>query len=462
VGAGDTSGPLNFFCLIPAGWLAGWDSFLAIRICALLALAACLTLVHQCLALVYPPRTVRLATFSAAVLEALTNSVDLQHFSSELLSLVWLSVAAYAALRRWVYRGGPLWSGLGGLMLGAVPMSKLQPAPLAFCAGLYWLWAEFRHRGPETLRHRNYLMIGAVLPTLLFVLPVLIAGQWDNFVNSFLRFNLGYAAAGDTSPVRWLEGMLAKSREQDSLLHLWLPGMILWCALAFRAHAIGDRIARRFTFLALTATVLATFCVVRAGRPFLHYWQLVIPALTLLLGALLGNLAAAPAGAAKSDRGLMAAAALALVLTLGGHRLVKPSFFVGAFTYFEAHPRNPISDHILAHARPGDAIAIWGWSNYIYVETGLRQSTQDAEIERSVRPGPLQQFFRERFLADLMVTRPALFVDSVGPCSIYFQAPALKHDRNFPELGAVIRADYVLVDEVDGAQIYRRRDRVAR
>jgi hypothetical protein len=456
---GATSGPLNFLPLIPVGWLAGWDSYPGLRLAALGLLGASLILIHQCLSLVYPPRAVRLATFSAALLVALTNSVDLLHYSSELVPVFCLSAAAYAAARRGLQAGGPAWSGLGGLMLGAVPLCKLQAAPLALAAGLYWLGVELRARGPAANRHRVYLLAGAVLPAGLILFPVLLAGQWDNFVTTYLFANLSYAATGSSSAGNLIALILAKSFEQDSLLHLWLPGTILWSALAFRGRALPDRAARQFTLLALAATAISVFCVLRPGRPFLHYWQLVIPPLTLLLGALLGNLATAtPDGPSKFNRWLMAACALALLGTLGGHRLRVPNLFVGAFAYFEAHPREPLSDRIRAHAQPGEAIAIWGWSNYLYVETGLRQATRESNLEGSILPGPYQQFFRDRFLADLMVARPATFVDSVGPGSIIYQAPALRHDRNYPELAAVIRADYVLVDEFEQSRIYRRRD----
>lgn len=455
---GATSGPLNFFALMPAGWVFGWDSFPGIRLTALLLLAGCLTLVHQCLALVYPPRAVRLATLSAAAFEAVTNSVDLLHYSTELLSLLWLAGAGYAAGRRWLRAGGPGWSGLGGLLLGAVPMSKLQAAPLALASGAVWLWAEWRARGPGGGRHLVYLVVGAVLPLVLFVVPVLIAGHWDNFITSYFLFNFSYTATGTDSLLQLLRDVSAKSIEQDSLLGFWLPATLIWCALAFRVRPLPDRAARVTTWLAFGATVVAILCVLRAGRPFLHYWQLVVPPVTLLLGALLGNLAAAPVTRRWSDRSLIALCALVLLAGPYWHRVRNPNRLVGAFTYFERHPRNTVSARVLAHARPGETLAVWGWANYLYVETGLRQATQDAQIERAITPGPLQAFFRDRFLADLMVTRPALFVDAVGPCSLYFQSPALKHDRNYPELGAVIRTDYVLVDEVDGAQIYRRRD----
>ena len=111
-----------------------------------------------------------------------------------------------------------------------------------------------------------------------------------------------------------------------------------------------------------------------------------------------------------------------------------------------------------AHARPGEALAIWGRTDNLYVETGLRQATRDSQISGLVEPGPQQDYFRARYLADLVQAQPALFLDSVCPGSPQYTSPELAHERNYPELAAVIRANYALVETTAGARIYRRRD----
>ena len=155
----------------------------------------------------------------------------------------------------------------------------------------------------------------------------------------------------------------------------------------------------------------------------------------------------------------MAVCALGLVGSLLYHRAVHRNYFLGAFTFFRQNPLSELSARVAAHARPGEAIAIWGWSSYVYVETGLRQASREAHFGGAIAPGGMRTYFRERLLADFMQTNPAMFLDSVGPCSL--GSPPLElfsHERYFPELAAVIRANYLKVDEVTGARIYRRRD----
>ena len=57
----------------------------------------------------------------------------------------------------------------------------------------------------------------------------------------------------------------------------------------------------------------------------------------------------------------------------------------------------------------------------------------------------------------MLETKPALFLDATGSDGNYYHGPAFAHDRNFPELAAVIRADYALAETVGGARIYRRK-----
>lgn len=157
----------------------------------------------------------------------------------------------------------------------------------------------------------------------------------------------------------------------------------------------------------------------------------------------------------------MPACAVALVLVLFAHRVQRPNFFVGALGWFADHPRSELGLRLRARVHPDETIAVWGWTNSIYIETGLRQAARDAHVERLLVARPLQGYFRERFLRDILVDRPETFVDSIGPCSLYLQDPRFAHDRDFPGLAALVRDRYALVETIDGARIYRRRDLVA-
>ena len=452
---GGTSGPLNFFILWPAGILLGWGTYLSARLTALGLLALALFLVHQCLARVVGRRAARAATLGAVVLEALTNAVDLLHYSSELLPGAVLGGAAYAAVRRWHDRGGPGWNALGGVLLGAIPLTKLQVVPLAGGFGLAWLVAEFVAPATSSPRHRAYLLGGALLPVFLFSIQVTIAGIWPDVITSYFEFNLGYTGQNALPLGEVFTGAFAKTVEQDGLMQFWLPAVAGTTLLMLPFGRPLDRPARIFTWSALAGCGLAVACVLAAHRPFLHYWQIVIGPATLLWGAVLARLFAP--GARTLHRALATGCLLAVTAPLVLHRLRVPNNFVGAFTYLEANPRSELGAMVAAQLRPGDTLAIWGWTAGVFTEANVPQATRDAHFERAVEPGPFREYFRRRFLLDFLQTRPALFLDSAGPASLRYTGPEYAHDRNYPALAAVIRNEYELVDSIREGRLYRRR-----
>jgi hypothetical protein len=459
---GGTAGPLDFFALWPAGWICGWDTFFTARVTATLLIAACLVLAHQCLALLAGRSVARVAGLAALGVESLTHGADFLHYSTELVPMVLLAGAAYAAVRRWHGAGGPLWSGLGGLLLGAVPFSKLQPVPLALVMGLVWLAAELRP--PTSSRHRAYLIAGALLPAGLFACQLTIAGEWISFFRSYLVFNFQYAGAGSgETAAQSLVVMLGNALWWDNLLPVALLGAAVWLALLVRLRPCPDRALRVLTWSAAVGCAVALACIIGPKRPYLHYWQLLVVPGTLLLGALTARLVmTSPPRWKRLDQILAGGLAVVFVGLLLVHRGVYPNLFVGELAYFNHVPRSDLALHVQAQSRPGEAIAIWGRADHLYVETGLRQATRDSHVSQLIEPGPMRDYSRERYLADLVIAKPATFLDAVCPGSVQYKTPEFAHEHVYPELGRVIGANYVLVEEFEGARIYRRRDLVGR
>lgn len=459
---GASSGPFNFMALWPAGLLCGWDSYLPARFTSLGLLAITLTLAHQCMSLVLGRRVARLAGLTAVCLEAMSNSVDFLHYSTELMPMALLVAACYAAIRRWLAPGGgPGWNALGGLLLGAAPLAKLQIVPMAAPLGFCWLVAELRCTGPEAPRRRLYLLAGALLPAALFAAQITAAGEWWNVILPYFHYNIHYTQAGSLPLPRLLDMLLDISIEQDSLMHLFLAGCAGWLLLTLRFTRHPDPAARIFTMAAVAACALALYSACYPGRPFPHYWQLTVAPFVFLLGAQTATLLASPPAWRRSARWLVAACAIGAVGLMLQQRASKPNICIGAFTYMRQHPRSELATRVAAHARPGESIAIWGWTSYVYIEANLLQATRDAHFERAVAAGPYQRYFRQRFLADLINSKPALFLDSASRFSLTYQDPKFTHDQSYPELAALIREQYVLVDEVLGARIYRRRDAIS-
>ncbi len=449
---GGTVGPLPFFALWPAGWWWDWTGYFPARLTAVALLTLSLLLAHQCLALLLDRRSARLAGLAALAFEALTLSLELVHYSTELLPMALLSAAAYAAVRRWTLAGGSGWNFFGGAVLGALPFAKLQAVPLGLCFGGGWLLAEFLAGSRSPGRHRIYLLAGALLPALLFAAQITIAGEWQNVLIPYFAYNVFYTEQGLPAG-RLVTEILRLSRESDSLLHVWLPALTLWVVL-LQLIRRGPAPAARLGWIALAGCGVGLACTLYPGKPFLHYWQFMVLPLTFLLGV---SLHQAAHGADPKRTRLVAVTAAGFVGLLLGARALSPNPYLGNLAYFAQAPRTELSERVHRLARPGDTLAVWGWSSYVFVETGLRQITREACSVRSLEPSPYLEFYRLRYLRDFLRTQPDLFLDSVGPSSTRYLDPQAGHDHTFPALAEEIRTHYTLVDEFNGARLYRRR-----
>jgi len=426
-------------------------------------IAASLTFLHQVMALLLGRPAARIATLAAASLEALTQAADFLHYSTELLPVALLGTAAYAATRRWAMQGDATWNGLGGLALGAVPFGKLQPAPLAALMGLAWLAAEWRSSIPGRNRRVAYLALGALMPAALFSFQLTLAGEWESFLRSYLAFNIQYTGAGQEGLGHALTVMLGNSLLWDRLLFYSLVAGMVWLALMVRLRPVTDPDMRCLTRIAGIATLATLAVILLPQRPYLHYWQLLLLPGTLLLGTVMARLlVSSPPRWQRTERRLVILGAAVLVGTMLGVRAWSPNWFIGDMAYHWHYARTELSNRVAAWSRPGETLAIWGRTDHVYVETGLRQATRDSHFGPLVASGPQQAYVRARYLRDFLRAEPEVFLDSIGPVNPHYVDPKFTHERDYPELAALIRDRYLLVDQFEGARIYRRKDLVAR
>jgi hypothetical protein len=142
-------------------------------------------------------------------------------------------------------------------------------------------------------------------------------------------------------------------------------------------------------------------------------------------------------------------------------RIGEPQPFVGFFTANHgALVQSEVSREILHHASPGECLGMWGWMPVFWVETGLFQATRDGQTSRQIEPHPRRDYYRARFLQDLVRSRPPVFVDAVGPGNFVYQDRAQDAHETFPELRAYIADNYHLVGDIEGSRIYVRNDRL--
>ncbi len=474
-----TSGPLNTYILLPLGTLLGGDTYFSARVTAALLLGLSLILLHRMLVPLYGRAVARIAVLPALFFESFTLHDDFLHYSSELMPMALLAAGLYLWTKRLASGDSLVPNLLGGLALGAVPLAKLQAAPIAALIGLTWVAVEaFAHSGSgrERVRALAMLVTGALLPIASFASMAVVTDQWIHAVTSYIANNLWYV---EDSPLA-ISAVLADMSRQtppSAQLKPWLAGTLLLLAAAACTRLLLGRFPDSSDPSAQNATPNATFrpgprwargafvtalvavaflCIVSPRRPFPHYWQLAVVPVTLLLGHVLAW-AATPNAVAASRRltWLVPVALTVVVMTMLSFRVATPHPYLGRLHDMLAHPRVPVSAEIARLAPSGESLSVWGWIPTYYVQNGQRPATRDVTTHWAIYPGPHFEYYQERYLSDLRTSRPPVFVDALPP------GDDKRHEIRFPALGDYVAAHYRLVTEVDGNRIYLRRDDVA-
>jgi hypothetical protein len=382
---------------------------------------------------------------------------DFLQYSSEVLPVLLLSLALAAAAS-----GGAGYY-VAAVLLGLVPWSKLQAAPIGVVVGAWMLarilWPPAHKGAPLPMgRFRTASMVLglSLLPTIILIVLVARGGALEEMWRSYFVANLYYAGPFDA--LGFVSRLL--HAEWDWRVAPWsLVLLATWGAgLATRGNWI-----RRFEWLGFGSLAWAVFliswCVCcRPEESFEHYQFLLLPGMVLLtagtLGALQGD---TPAWAAVS-RCFFGGVAAYLVLNL------IPA--VSSMREMMTEPYPPAADAKLVLSRieevaPGSqGIAIWGWFPSLYVESGKPPATRHAIPHFLYGKNPSRDYLRSTYMADLLAERPQVFVDAhIRRLDRYFARDPIS---KFPALYDYVRANFTRACSVDTSsgpvEIYVRKN----
>lgn len=451
---GTTSGPLNFYVLVPLH-LAGLPlDYFVVRLFALLLVWTGLVALHRALRQHGSRLGAGAATAAAALFFALTNESDFLHYSSEHLTLALLPVAIWATLRGDKFQDVRFLN-LAAFVAGLAPWSKLQAVPLSGVVIAWALWAAWRHG--QRLATPARVALAAAAPTVAILALAASTGQWTTMWQRYLLHNLIYV--GDAPPAAEAWSKLLGHASRQGLVH-WL-GIATLAAVALAIVRAWPAIRRtRVNSLAAAAcTAAALVAVLFPQRDFLHY-LLFLPMPLAFLGG--WAWCAWERDARSRAESIAGRAAMAAVL-IAPLALRAAQGTPGIFGEFADHWRRPASADATALrgiARPGDTLAVWGWSSRTHVETQLPQAVRDPHTIWLIRDTPLRDSFRRTYLEDFSRNRPAFFLDATGPGAFIYEDRAAARHELFPALAELIARDYVMLLDVGFSRLYVRADRI--
>lgn len=451
---GTTAGPLHVYMLMPAALGVGHHGYFFARLTGHVLLLGTLFLAGTIV------RRLDRVAESVAVLAAVsafafTRSTDFQHASTELLPCFLVVLALWIHLRSPALR----WGAPGiGFLLGLVPWSKLQVAPVALGVGVALVGLACRER-----RWRDVAgMVGAaLLPTFLVAVIVASAGIWEDMVVPYLLANTIYPSATQYSTFSALRGFGAALIEDGQM------GMLLALGggLALTAHLLPRTVSRRATILTWAAWgwfAVSLFCVAAPRRPYLHYWYVLAAPLTVLIGLAVARLRAEPGPIARPASVRWSIAILAvLMLPLAAWRMAGPDrsgWIRSIFARFHRENQE-LSGLTRPFLRPADSMAIWGNRCGLYIELGLPQGTRQGHTAYQFLKSKAQGYFLRVYWEEFRRRQPAVFVDATGGDNLMSDLPNQPHE-NFAVLAEAIRRDYTLIGHRYGTRIYLRNGRL--
>ena len=476
---GSTHGPLTDWPLVVASFLRGSVDFTAARVVS--TLVVWIELISAWLIFRHFYKSVA-SVFVLPLLcaHAFTDLWRFVAYCSEHVPNTLFALGCCFLALTWQSSGaGPPRLGrlfAAGVFFGAIPFAKLQGAPIAavgIAAGMWFLVAD---RGLNWNQRRRSLLsfiVGAATIPGIIVVMVLVSRIWSDFFNSYILDNIRYAGANKFPPERtftWSEAprMLIKLgayAQNFNLFVLWLTGFGVCGSLLFPFFAKWHR---RWVIFAAVATIVACCAAMAPGRPYMHYLQLII----FPVGLFGGLVAGAVVEDFRSERFgmvfLRAARAIVVIAFLicglvpqFWWRVTETPRLVGRFIETQgALAQSEVSKEILRHGKPGERLGIWGYMPVFWVETGLIEATRDAESSHQIEPHEYRDYYRNRFLQDLLRSQPPVFIDAVGAGNFAYEDRNEFAHETFPELSDYLANNYQLVRDIDGSRIYVRNDRL--
>ncbi len=453
-----TSGPLASFPLVAMRLLGLPADYFTARLAAILlngiALAASLLATRR----LAGPRAAVAGVLSALVFFAVTVDWDILHYNSEGLPLALMSIGVWliteAQARHFT---GRAWVG-AGIFLGLLPWAKLQSVPIGMAIGVWALgWVLLQSSLSWTQRwHRAAVLVGtAVAPTILLLSCYVFGGQLDHWWTSFIIDNLIYARGIPES--LGVEKILQMASYTYALHGFFIaPSLLLAVGLSW-----SPRLHREpGCWLGVLSIAAACYAITASGRGFLHYTMfLFLPVSWLTAVALKGWLerSRTPPPARWRFAALMVLIVTPQLLVRAGGSYPT---MLGQLEHVWRFPRNEIAQVITRLKQPGDILGLWGWDPDLSVRTALPTATRETNTERQVRESELRDsYYRKRYLEEFRTSRPAFFVDAVGPNGSQFWDRTTQAHETMPELKAEIAERYVYIGDFRPWRLYLRKDR---
>lgn len=463
---GLTQGPLTIYFLIIPSWFGMPFDYSMVRLLGFIVLITVLLLTFSTFQNLFS-RKVYLIIFAPIALFYVLSQGYFSALCNEYLVLLVLAFCFW--LFSVIYNQPKPDSSklfLISFVSGMVPFAKLQGVPTAILIVVF-TGLIVMLRSDKKLKDLIVLFLGGITFPLIVLGLTVQFGAFDYFLNFYLIGNVQYSGGGTMLTKLLSFPTFLRNSGQFIILFISYTLLIASAALVLiRFKALGKSVSILF-FFALAHVCLAFYSVIKPGYYFQHYLQFLIIPLGLFSGVLLE--VALPQISWNLKKVWLASLGW-LTICMLPHIIYKVTTTMGLTAtdsriISTADLGKPleisvVSREIKKYLRAGDDITVWGWKPAYHIETMAAQGTADVMIYRIMTPAPMQKNYYEKYLNDMMRSKPVVFVDEVTNHSLWFNNPKLYRHENFKEIRNFIDKYYSHVSTVNKEKIYVRKDRL--
>ena len=467
---GNTVGPLNSLILCWPFLFGGDVTLSTVRLTALVLISIIFIFTYLSLKTISGIFFAIVLSTPLALFYSLTRNPDFLHYSSELFPLSLLVLATCITLKietqaKKVNHPGLFQVILLGLAVGAVPFSKLQATPVAFCIGVYSLFLLLRT--PKQIRKTLTIsyVISSLIPALVLLAPLLATGDLHHFYYSYILW--GFVYIKTPLSAMELQSLVATDPALESIIYFSLTLSITFLAtrLFFILKNKSPFFMPIYTAALLSATV---FAIIRPGNLFLHY-LMFLPPFILLFASSLGSTMHSNTFHKVINGFICTVALIFFIAPVLIDGLEDESFH---YYYYKTSQKNSFNwthPDMFAWLSPksSDRLFIWGWMPQWYIWTGLAPATRESMTNNQTVETELTKYFRDRLIDDLEHSTPDFIIDAVAGKSFSFNDLETQGISSFPELSSIVTRDYARLGNVDHQnsscpKFYARKDRASK
>jgi len=464
-----TIGPVSTFSLTVIHLLGGTINYGTIKLLGIFVWILSVVFMFRAFVNFYGSQVARLAVLPVVACVATFNYFDYVAFNGEHMPVLLLaaSVWFFSKMETQDGRQAMVYALLTGFVLGLLPYSKVQAAPIAAAFGfmlvLLSLFAGNRKYIP--------LIVGGLIPTVLLGVYLVTSGAFEDFRQSYILNNLTYASEGFFGQTREITLLSNVAKFPAYLLKLTdtryyflaqfaviLAGTML---LVVKQRSLA-KCDIRLVFLAWIVVIASIYSILLPKNNWTHYLLLLIVPLTLLYGSILGSLQSMlyrdQQGESTMGCGSATVAALLLITVLmpASYVLLNKNiaFEKAEENSYEGKHYSDVAMEIFKYAKQGERIAVWGFA-YYYEETGMAQGTREAHTERQMTANAQQAYYTDRWIRDLNSIRPPILLEAL---------PDRRMNQRLefrPEVKLHVDRAYRQVARVDYIKVYVLKERLA-